>query len=67
MCNSKGMAYADYIHCPLCDAKAFYDASIDWGMQHVANDGYCPLSVVALCKECFKTHEIIVQPRKESK
>ena len=58
------MAYADYMHCPLCDGKVFYDASINWEYQHVAHGEFGePLSVVALCDDCFKTHEIIVQPR----
>lgn len=58
------MAAADYMHCAICDGKAFYDAEIDWEHQHVAHDdaGY-PISVTALCDECFKTHEIVVRPR----
>lgn len=50
------MAYCDYFHCHLCDAKAFYDASIDW-------NNYPEIAVVALCGECSKTHEITVKKK----
>ena len=50
------MAYADYTHCAVCDAKAFYDANVDWECQ---NSG----EVQALCLACFKTHEVKVVPR----
>ena len=57
------MAYADYFHCRVCDGKVFYDANIDWDYQHVGREDGEVASVVALCDDCFKTHEIVVQPR----
>lgn len=52
------MAYADYTHCAVCDAKAFYDANVDWESQ---NSG----EVAALCLACSKTHEVKVLPREK--
>lgn len=52
------MAYCDYMHCKVCGAKAFYDAEIDWDYQNTDIDKN---GVVTLCKECLKTHEIIVR------
>lgn len=70
------MAGADYYHCAVCGGKAFYDANIDWEYQHVGrdpeDDWNGPLSrppylhgvsVVALCADCWKTHEIKVVRR----
>ena len=59
------MAYADYQHCAVCDAKTFYDANIDWESQNVRINGRggWPESVVSLCIACSETHEIIVAPR----
>ena len=58
------MAYGDYMHCSVCDVKAFYDANIDWECQYIARGDFGePLSVTVLCDDCFKTHEIVVQPR----
>ncbi len=50
------MSGLDYFHCYVCDDKAFYDATTDTGEAEV----------VALCKECKKTYEIVVR-RKKSK
>jgi transcription elongation factor Elf1 len=50
------MASFDYFHCYICNGKAFYDATTDTGEAEV----------VALCKECKKTYEIVVR-RKKSK
>lgn len=47
------MAYADYWHCAICDAKAFYDANVDWGSARSAD-------VVTLCGECAKNHRIVI-------
>lgn len=70
------MAYVDYYHCAVCDGKAFYDAEIDWQYQYVAkspphewNHELCKppyrhgVSVVVLCEDCWRTHEIKVAPR----
>lgn len=61
------MAYADYFHCDVCGQKAFYDSNIDWETTYVAVEDGAPVSVVALCVACFKTHEIVVQKRSEAK
>jgi hypothetical protein len=50
------MAIFDYFLCYTCKGKTFYDANTDYGEAEV----------VALCKECKKTYEIIVR-RKKSK
>ncbi len=55
------MAYCDYQHCKLCDTKAFYDADIDWDYQNTDPDN----GVVTLCKNCLKTHKIVVVAREE--
>jgi hypothetical protein len=70
------MAYVDYWHCAVCDGKAFYDADISWEYQYVGKSPQGeyngPLnnppyrhgcSVVALCEDCWKTHEIKVVKR----
>jgi hypothetical protein len=58
------MAYGDYQHCAVCDAKTFYDANIDWESQNVCLDDYgAPESVVSLCSDCSKTHKIVVQAK----
>jgi len=52
------MAYADYMHCEVCDAKVYYDADIDYS--------YHECFPVVLCDECNKTHEIIVCKREQA-
>lgn len=49
------MAYADYTHCDVCDAKAFYDANVDWEVQNTG-------AKAVLCCECAKTHVVEVRP-----
>jgi len=51
------MAYCDYIHCAVCDSKAIYDAELNYDNSNLGN-------LVALCKECAKTHIIKVEERK---
>ena len=52
------MAYSDYQHCWVCDAKTFYDAEVSWEYQ------YCELvDVVSLCKDCAKKYKIKVVSR----
>jgi hypothetical protein len=59
------MAYGDYQHCAKCDAKSFYDANVNWEAQNVQNDGYAPEpdGVMSLCKDCYKTHMLVVVER----
>lgn len=56
------MAYGDYQHCCICDAKAFYDADIDWSVQNCA----WGTGLRVLCRGCEKTHEIIVRKKDET-
>lgn len=46
------MAGADYKQCHHCGTKAYYDADTDYGEAHV----------VALCRDCKKSHVITTQP-----
>lgn len=58
------MAYADYYHCDVCNAKAFYDANIDWEHTNlVVSEWGAPESLWALCKECAKTHEVVIKKK----
>ena len=50
------MAYADYYLCDMCGEKCFYDANIDWDCQHLGD-------MVAICKECAKTHKTVIRLR----
>lgn len=50
------MAAADYYHCDLCGGKTFYDADIDWEVQHVG-------AIKCICERCAKTHAIILVKR----
>ena len=50
------MAYADYMHCAVCDAKVHYDAEVNYD--------YHPECIpLVLCEECIRTHEIVVKKR----
>jgi hypothetical protein len=33
------MAYADYRHCDICDAKTFYDANLDYDWEEYPETG----------------------------
>lgn len=39
------MAYADYLHCPICDIKTVYDANIEYENMRVGE-------IAAICKDC---------------
>lgn len=61
------MAMADYYHCDVCGGKAFYDSHISWETTMLAVNEYDqPESLVALCADCFKTHEIKIVPREKA-
>jgi hypothetical protein len=47
------MAYIDYIHCAICDAKCIYDGDTNYGDGNVGD-------AIVLCKKCVKDFEIIV-------
>jgi hypothetical protein len=47
------MAYADYTHCDVCDAKAFYDANVDWDESNTGHKA-------VLCKKCSLTHTVTI-------
>ena len=61
------MAYADYTHCEICDAKAFYDANLNWGdpepdpnialNQALDNCG----DMKALCLKCARSYKLVVE------
>lgn len=53
------MAYADYTHCAVCDAKAFYDANLNWDTEGgVQRLDYCG-ALAALCDDCAKEWELV--------
>ena len=49
------MAYADYMHCAVCDCKVHYDGEVDYS--------FAECRPVVLCDECSKTHEIIIKKK----
>ena len=58
------MAAADYRHCDICGAKAFYDAELNYDFEDYPETGLYNLgSWVCLCTECSKTHEIKIVPK----
>jgi hypothetical protein len=70
------MAFSDYHTCDQCgERKTFYDAHMDplwindqWRYDYSASgiDGvpaYPGFRLYALCHECEKTHEIVIQPK----
>lgn len=60
------MAFCDYHACDNCgERKTFYDADmsgIDWSAEQGAYL-YGGFRIYALCHECEKTHQIIIQPK----
>lgn len=50
------MAYADYIHCAVCDCKTIYDGDVNY-------DNTEGQELISLCAECNKDYEIIVRDR----
>jgi hypothetical protein len=74
------MARSDYWGCAACDGKAFYDANIDWDYQVIGHADGTPrpfedetgwhehgLAVMALCRNCATTHELVCVKRAEPK
>jgi hypothetical protein len=53
------MAYADYRHCDVCGAKAFYDANLSYDEEEYPETGLFNLGAwLCLCIACAKTHEL---------
>ena len=64
------MALADYKLCDVCGRKTYYDASLSFDLGDRGPDGF-PLpdgagDLAALCKECAKTHEIVIAKREDN-
>lgn len=69
------MSYCDYRHCDACDAKAFYDANLNYEQPAPEGEsirGWPETKLdslgdwVVLCRECAKTHEckiVVKEPR----
>lgn len=62
------MAYADYYHCDHCDAKAFYDAELNYDLSDVnPKTGGPKLDYVGdmkvLCDQCSEEYEVVVRRR----
>jgi len=52
------MAYADYLHCAVCDRKAIYDANMDYE----AAETYNMLGDIAvLCGDCVQSHRLNIE------
>lgn len=51
------MAYADYRHCDVCDAKAFYDAGLDYDTKPPIAPAHrhCQIPTAATGSCCVKT------------
>lgn len=69
------MAMADYFLCSVCGGKCFYDANLNWQMSTMQDPipddekvrgTWCRLDycgdLAALCRDCAKTHQLVVQP-----
>lgn len=67
------MAFCDYHPCDCCgERKTFYDADMDYGHSPdgtllyggYEHEGvYIGYRAYALCHECEKTHQIVIEPR----
>ena len=66
------MAGGDYYSCDLCGSKTFYDANLSYYEFGEPNEN--PVTghpwpdgnvgeMAVLCKECIKTHEIIIKQK----
>lgn len=56
------MAFCDYHACDCCgERKTFYDANMNFEDQPDGSYTYDGHRVFALCHECAKTHEIVIQ------
>ena len=70
------MAFCDYHACDNCgERKTFYDADmsgIGWSAEQGAylygsNGDYEPgYRIYALCHECEKTHQVVIQPKEHA-
>lgn len=48
------MAGADYLSCDVCGCKTIYDAEVNYEYANCRD-------IAALCKDCEKTHRIVIQ------
>ena len=48
------MAYADYLHCAVCDTKAIYDAYVDYENARASQ-------IAVLCPKCAVHHRLVVR------
>ena len=46
------MAYSDYLHCVVCDAKTLYDANVDYDAATQLGD------IATICNKCIKTKRL---------
>jgi len=54
------MAYADYLHCAVCDRKSIYDAELDYeSVNNEESGGLYDIAVI--CHKCAKTHSIKIE------
>ena len=60
------MAYADYRHCDICDAKTFYDANVDYDWNEYPETGLRNTGALfVLCVACSKFHDILTKRKEE--
>lgn len=58
------MAYADYRHCDVCDAKAFYDSNLDYDFKEHPDTGLHNVGEwKVLCRDCAATHIVVILPK----
>lgn len=48
------MAYCDYLHCVVCDAKTIYDSDLDYDSASSLGD------IATICSKCIKTKRLKV-------
>ncbi len=60
------MAYADYRHCDICDAKTFYDANLDHDWDEYPETGLRNTGdLIVLCVTCSKHFDILTKRKEE--
>ena len=62
------MAAADFRLCDVCGAKSFYDSVLYYDFDEYPETGLFNLGDWAcICKECAKTHEIVILRKAQEK
>lgn len=60
------MAYVDYRHCDICDAKTFYDANLDHDWDEYPETGLRNTgALVVLCVACSTRYDIFTKRKEE--